>query len=465
MRGKTRQNENYNRYLLSDWRPENPAFWENKGKGIARRNLWISVSCLLLAFCVWMLFSAVAVNLNKIGFNFTTDQLFLLTALPSLSGAILRVPYSFMVPLFGGRKWTVLSTVILIIPCAWLGFAVQNPATPFGVFMLIALLCGFAGANFASSMGNISFFFPKARQGSALGINGGLGNLGVSVMQLIAPLVIFLPIFTFLGVRGVPQPDGSLLALTNAAWIWVPLLAVATLAAWFGMNDIGSSKASVVSQLPVLKRLHLWLLSLLYLATFGSFIGFSAGFAMLAKTQFPDVNILQLAFFGPFIGALARSAGGVISDKFGGVRVTLINFIFMALFTALLFLTLPGSGAGSFSAFYLVFMGLFLTAGLGSGSTFQMIAVIFRQITLYNVKLRGGSDEQAQREAVTDTAAALGFISAIGAVGGFFIPKAFGTSLALTGSPVGAMKIFLLFYIACVLLTWLVYGRRKPKQQ
>ncbi|EHP5878449.1 NarK family nitrate/nitrite MFS transporter [Salmonella enterica] len=461
----TRQNENYNRYLLSDWRPENPAFWENKGKGIARRNLWISVSCLLLAFCVWMLFSAVAVNLNKIGFNFTTDQLFLLTALPSLSGAILRVPYSFMVPLFGGRKWTVLSTVTLIIPCAWLGFAVQNPATPFGVFMLIALLCGFAGANFASSMGNISFFFPKARQGSALGINGGLGNLGVSVMQLIAPLVIFLPIFTFLGVRGVPQPDGSLLALTNAAWIWVPLLAVATLAAWFGMNDIGSSKASVVSQLPVLKRLHLWLLSLLYLATFGSFIGFSAGFAMLAKTQFPDVNILQLAFFGPFIGALARSAGGVISDKFGGVRVTLINFIFMALFTALLFLTLPGSGAGSFSAFYLVFMGLFLTAGLGSGSTFQMIAVIFRQITLYNVKLRGGSDEQAQREAVTDTAAALGFISAIGAVGGFFIPKAFGTSLALTGSPVGAMKIFLLFYIACVLLTWLVYGRRKPKQQ
>ncbi|EAA8197802.1 NarK family nitrate/nitrite MFS transporter [Salmonella enterica] len=461
----TRQNENYNRYLLSDWRPENPAFWENKGKGIARRNLWISVSCLLLAFCVWMLFSAVAVNLNKIGFNFTTDQLFLLTALPSLSGAILRVPYSFMVPLFGGRKWTVLSTVILIIPCAWLGFAVQNPATPFGVFMLIALLCGFAGANFASSMGNISFFFPKARQGSALGINGGLGNLGVSVMQLIAPLVIFLPIFTFLGVRGVPQPDGSLLALTNAAWIWVPLLAAATLAAWFGMNDIGSSKASVVSQLPVLKRLHLWLLSLLYLATFGSFIGFSAGFAMLAKTQFPDVNILQLAFFGPFIGALARSAGGVISDKFGGVRVTLINFIFMALFTALLFLTLPGSGAGSFSAFYLVFMGLFLTAGLGSGSTFQMIAVIFRQITLYNVKLRGGSDEQAQREAVTDTAAALGFISAIGAVGGFFIPKAFGTSLALTGSPVGAMKIFLLFYIACVLLTWLVYGRRKPKQQ
>lgn len=460
----TRQNENYNRYLLSDWRPENPAFWENKGKGIARRNLWISVSCLLLAFCVWMLFSAVAVNLNKIGFNFTTDQLFLLTALPSLSGAILRVPYSFMVPLFGGRKWTVLSTVILIIPAPGWDSPYKIPP-PLSGYLCSSLCCAVLRGQTSRPVWATSVFFPKARQGSALGINGGLGNLGVSVMQLIAPLVIFLPIFTFLGVQGVPQPDGSLLALTNAAWIWVPLLAVATLAAWFGMNDIGSSKASVASQLPVLKRLHLWLLSLLYLATFGSFIGFSAGFAMLAKTQFPDVNILQLAFFGPFIGALARSAGGVISDKFGGVRVTLINFIFMALFTALLFLTLPGSGAGSFSAFYLVFMGLFLTAGLGSGSTFQMIAVIFRQITLYNVKLRGGSDEQAQREAVTDTAAALGFISAIGAVGGFFIPKAFGTSLALTGSPVGAMKIFLLFYLACVLLTWLVYGRRKPKQQ
>ncbi len=192
------QNEKNSRYLLRDWKPENPAFWKNKGKHIARRNLWISVSCLLLAFCVWMLFSAVTVNLNKIGFNFTTDQLFLLTALPSVSGALLRVPYSFMVPIFGGRRWTVFSTAILIIPCVWLGIAVQNPNTPFGIFIVIALLCGFAGANFASSMGNISFFFPKARQGSALGINGGLGNLGVSVMQLVAPLVIFVPVFAFL---------------------------------------------------------------------------------------------------------------------------------------------------------------------------------------------------------------------------------------------------------------------------
>ena len=456
------QNDKDNHYLLNNWRPENKAFWENKGQAIARRNLWISVTCLLLAFCVWMLFSAVAVNLNKVGFHFTTDQLFLLTALPSLSGAILRVPYSFMVPLFGGRYWTVLSTVILIVPCIWLGVAIQNITTPFWVFIIIALLCGFAGANFASSMGNISFFFPKAKQGSALGVNGGLGNLGVSVMQMVAPAVIFLPLFTFLGVHGVTQPDGSTITLSNAALVWVPLLLLATVAAWFGMNDIAGSKASIRDQLPVLKRPHMWLLSLLYLATFGSFIGFSAGFAMLAKTQFSAVDILKLAFFGPFIGALARSFGGIISDRLGGVRVTLVNFVLMALFTGLLFLTLPGSGSGSFLAFYVVFMGLFLTAGLGSGSTFQMIAVIFRQLTIDSVKQRGGSDEEAQHEAVTDTAAALGFISAIGAIGGFFIPKAFGTSLAMTGSPVGAMKVFFVFYVVCVLVTWLVYGRRKP---
>ena len=171
------------RAVIQDWQPENEAFWQSHGKRIASRNLWISVFCLLLAFCVWMLFSAVAVNLNKVGFSFTTDQLFLLTALPSVSGALLRVPYSFVIPLVGGRRWTAFSTGILMIPCLWLGFAVQDSQTPFSTFVIISLLCGFAGANFASSMGNISFFFPKARQGGALGINGGLGNLGVALLN------------------------------------------------------------------------------------------------------------------------------------------------------------------------------------------------------------------------------------------------------------------------------------------
>lgn len=447
--------------LLTDWRPDDPAFWQQKGHRIASRNLWISVPSLLLAFCVWMLFSAVAVNLNKVGFNFTTDQLFMLTALPSVSGALLRVPYSFMVPLFGGRRWTAFSTGILIIPCLWLGFAVQDSTTPFSTFIIISLLCGFAGANFASSMANISFFFPKEKQGGALGINGGMGNLGVSVMQLLAPLAISMSIFAAFGGDGVVQENGSRLYLENAAWIWVPLLAVFTLAAWFGMNDLATSKASIRDQLPVLLRGHLWIMSFLYLATFGSFIGFSAGFAMLAKTQFPDVDIMHYAFFGPLFGALARTAGGAISDRWGGTRVTLVNFIMMALFSALLFTTLPSaSSEGNLIAFFGVFLMLFLTAGLGSGSSFQMISVIFRKLTMDRVKAQGGSETQAMREAATDTAAALGFISAIGAIGGFFIPKAFGTSLALTGSPAGAMKVFLVFYVICVVVTWLVYGRK-----
>ncbi len=202
--------------LITDWRPEDVQFWQRTGQHTARRNLWISVPCLLLAFCVWMLFSAVAVNLNKVGFRFTTDQLFMLTALPSVSGALLRVPYSFMVPIFGGRRWTAFSTGILIIPCVWLGFAVQDPSTSFGTFIIISLLCGFAGANFASSMANISFFFPKQKQGGALGINGGLGNLGVSVMQLVAPLAISLSIFAAFGSEGVAQDDGTRLYLENA---------------------------------------------------------------------------------------------------------------------------------------------------------------------------------------------------------------------------------------------------------
>ena len=451
--------------IISDWRPDDPLFWQRQGHGIASRNLWISVPCLLLAFCVWMLFSAVAVNLNKVGFQFSTDQLFMLTALPSVSGALLRVPYSFMVPVFGGRRWTAFSTGILIIPCVWLGLAVEDTSTPFSTFIIIALLCGFAGANFASSMANISFFFPKEKQGSALGINGGFGNLGVSVMQLLAPLAISFSMFAVFGATGVAQPDGSMIFLANAAWVWVPLLAVFTLAAWFGMNELTASKASLKAQLPVLKRKHMWIMSFLYLATFGSFIGFSAGFAMLSKTQFPDVVIMHYAFFGPLIGALARSAGGALSDRRGGTRVTLVNFILMAIFSALLFLTLPTNGVGgNFTAFFGVFLMLFLTAGLGSGSTFQMISVNFRKMTLERVKNAGGSEATALREAATETAAALGFISAIGAIGGFFIPKAFGTSLALTGSPAGAMKVFLVFYIACVVITWAIYGRNSNKK-
>jgi len=404
---------------LNRWTPEDYEFWNNTGKPIARKNLIISVFALMLAFCVWMLFSTVAVNLGHMGFTFTVEQLFLLTALPSLSGALFRVPYSFAVPLLGGRLWTTFSTIILVVPCIWLGVAVRDPHTPFPVFVVISLLCGLAGANFASSMGNISLFYPKKQQGAALGINGGLGNLGVSIMQWVAPLVMVVPFFTSDALR----TKGSDIWLENAAWIWVPLLVIAAVMAWRGMDDIAGMRVSFRDQLPVLKRPHMWALGLLYLATFGSFIGFSAGFAMLAKTQYPGVNIVHYAFLGPLIGALARSLGGFMSDRWGGVKMTILNFSLLIALALLLFLTLPENPHGSFMAFYLVFMGLFLAAGLGSGSTFQMIAVIFRQVTVKRLVSEGHNEERAQHTAVTDTAAALGFISALGAAGGFFHPQ------------------------------------------
>lgn len=231
-------------HSIKQWFPEDRQFWLSQGQYIAKRNLWISIPCLLLSFCVWMIFSAVAVNLPKVGFSFSTEQLFLLTALPSVSGAIGRIPYSFTISIFGGRRWTAFSTLMLVVPMVWLGIAISNPHTSYSTFVMIALLCGLGGANFASSMANISFFYPKEMQGSALGLNGGLGNLGVSVMQLVVPIAISVQWFT-------SQSEGP--HLQNAAWIWVPLILLFSLISWFGMNDIENAKASFKEQVKVLK--------------------------------------------------------------------------------------------------------------------------------------------------------------------------------------------------------------------
>ena len=448
--------------VITDWRPEDSHFWAAGGKAIATRNLWISIPALLLAFAVWMVWSTVIVRLNSIGFTFTTDQLFWLAALPGLSGATLRIFYSFMVPIFGGRRWTALSTASLLAPALWMGFAVQDPSTSYNVFVLIALLCGFGGGNFASSMSNISFFYPKAQQGTALGMNAGLGNLGVSVMQFGVPLVISLGIFGALG--GAPQnlPDGSQLWLQNAGFIWVPFILAVTIAAWFGMNDLSSAKASFSEQAVIFKRKHNWLMCWLYLATFGSFIGFAAGFPMLIKTQFPGVDPLKFAFLGPLVGALIRPVGGWLADKMGGARVTLWNFVVMiaAVFGVLHFLPQAGS-EGNFYGFLAMFMLLFVTTGVGNGSTFRMIPVIFR--TLHERLSAGKSkdvQEQAGKNAGKEAAAVLGFSSAMAAYGAFFIPKSFGSSMALTGGPEAAFYMFVGFYLSCIAVTWWWYARK-----
>jgi NNP family nitrate/nitrite transporter-like MFS transporter len=452
---------------LTVWKPEDPAFWASTGKAIARRNLWISIPALLLSFAVWMVWSVVVVRLPSVGFPFDTNQLFWLAALPGLSGATLRIFYSFMVPIFGGRMWTVLSTASLLIPAVGIGYAVQDPTTSYGTMLVLALLCGFGGGNFASSMSNISFFFPKEQKGTALGLNAGLGNLGVSTMQFVVPLVMTAGVFGALG--GAPQPvlkgGTGQIWLQNAGFIWVPFVVACTIAAWFGMNDIASAKASFREQSVIFGRKHNWLMCWLYIGTFGSFIGYSAGLPLLIKSQFAGVDPVKYAFLGPLVGALVRPVGGWLSDKIGGARVTFWNFIVMAIAAGAVIAFLPASGsAGNFPAFLAAFLLLFTTSGIGNGSTFRMIPVIFA--TFHERRLAAGGSapggrEQALKDGAKESAAVIGFSSAVAAYGAFFIPRAFGYSMASTGSPAGAFVGFIGLYVSCLIVTWWFYSRRK----
>ncbi len=451
--------------VLDDWRPEDPDFWQSKGYPVAQRNLWISIPCLLLAFAVWMVWSAVATRLNEVGFTLSDNELFWLTALPGLSGATLRIFYSFMVPIFGGRRWTMISTASLAIPAIWMGLAVQDPGTTFWEFAIIALLCGFGGGNFASSMANISFFFPAKQQGTALGLNAGLGNLGVSVMQLVVPFVIATGSLSFMFGSAQSLEEGGQLWLQNAGFIWVPFIALFTVLAWVGMNDIASARSSFSDQAVIFRRKHQWIMSWLYIATFGSFIGYSAGFPMLIKTQFPEINPLQYAFLGPLVGALIRPVGGWFADRWGGARVTFWNFVVMIVAALGVVYFLPVLGTeGSFWGFFAMFMVLFITTGIGNGSTFRMIPVIFRT---QHERWSEGADEEtreaAMKSARRESAATLGFSSALAAYGAFFIPKAYGTSIALTGGPTAALYAFCAYYVTCVVVTWWFYHRRNAE--
>ena len=455
--------------VLTVWTPEDKAFWAQQGQAIANINLWISVPCLFLAFAVWQLWSIVAVNLNALGFKFTPNELFWLAAAPALSGATLRIFYSFMVPVFGGRKWTAISTASLLIPAIGVGIAIQDPTTRYSTFLILALLCGFGGGNFSSSMANINFFFPKERKGSALGVNAGLGNLGVSSVQFLAPLVIAAGAYGPLagGPQTIVNQAGQSVQIwaQNAAFVWVPFIVIASIAAWIGMNDIADARASVRDQVVIFKRKHNWIMCWLYLGTFGSFIGYSAGFPLLIKSQFPQVNALAYAWIGPLIGAVIRPFGGWLSDKLGGASVTFWNFIVMAAAVGGVLYFLPsGASGGSFAGFFTCFMVLFLTTGIGNGSTFRMIPVIFMTERSREAAGRGkAAEEQAVKDANKESAAVLGFSGAMGAYGGFFIPKSYGTSISMTGGPEAALYVFIFFYLTCIVTTWWYYARKNAE--
>jgi NNP family nitrate/nitrite transporter-like MFS transporter len=410
---------------ITDWNPNDRAAWERGGRSIARRNLVFSIFAEFLGFSVWQLWSVVAVQLNRSGFHFTVGELFWLISLPGLVGATMRFPYGFAVPLFGGRNWTVVSAALLLVPTVLLAILVQHPGTPFWAMLLAAGTAGFGGGNFASSMSNISFFYPDRQKGWALGLNAAGGNIGVAVVQFVVPAVIGL------GALGLNARGARHLALANAGLIWVPFIVAAAVCAFLFMDNLAVSRARLREQAVILRRRNTWVMSWLYIGTFGSFIGYSAAMPLLMKTAFPSVNTAEFAFLGPLVGSLARPFGGWLSDRLGGAVVTFWNFGVMALATAALILVL--ALGGGFAGFLSVFLVLFVSAGIGNGSTFRMIPSMF-----------------SPREA----AGVLGFSSAVAAYGSFLIPQGYSLSLARTGGYTAAFAVFLGFYVTCLGATW-----------
>jgi NNP family nitrate/nitrite transporter-like MFS transporter len=425
---------------IDHWNPEDDAQWETSGREIARRNLRWSIFAEFLGFVIWQLWSIVAVTLPAAGFDLDTGEIFWLISIPSLVGATLRIPYSFLVPKFGGRNWTIISAGLLLIPAIALAVCVSNPDTPFGVLLGAAALAGFGGGNFASSMSNITFFYPQREKGWALGLNAAGGNLGASVAQFVVPIVITIG-------------AGATLNLPLAGWIWVPFILLAMFGAYRYMDNLSSAKADFAGSAAALRKPHLWLLSLLYIGTFGSFIGFASVFPKLIADQFPEFSAIavggasiSLAFLGALVGSLARPYGGRLSDRFGGARITMLAFAAMGTITVGVLLTLP---LGNFWLFLGCFLLLFAAAGIGNGSTYRMVPVVFA------VRGGGTGDVSTQRKA----AAALGLISAIGAYGGFLIPQALNLSFQATGGYAGAFLGFVAGYAALLVLTYVVYVR------
>ena len=432
---------------IDNWLPENSAQWAAVGKDIAVRNLRWSIFAEFLGFIVWQLWSIIVVQLPHAGFAFDTSQIFWLISIPSLVGATLRFPYTFLVSRFGGRNWTIISASLLLIPTIALGICVSNPHTPFAVMLAVAALSGFGGGNFASSMSNITYFYPQSKKGWALGLNAAGGNLGVSVAQIVVPLAITIG-------------AAATINLPLAGWIWVPLILVAVFGASRFMDNLSSAKADFAASAAALREPHLWVLALLYIGTFGSFIGFASVFPKLIVDQFPAFSsfevgtaALSLAFLGALVGSIARPFGGRLADRFGGAIVTVCSFATMSIGSFAVLLVLP---TGNFWAFLGCFLVIFTATGVGNGATYRMIPSVFAARS-------GVADAQVQPGDVgtqRKTAAALGLIAAIGAYGGFVIPQVLGLSKTSTGSYSDAIIGFVVAYLVLMAVTAFFYLRR-----
>ncbi len=417
---------------ITHWDPEDEAFWEGGGRTIARRNLVFSILAEHLGFSVWVLWSIVVTYLPQAGFALTVGQTFWLISLPPLVGATLRLPYTFAVGLFGGRNWTIVSALLLIVPAAGLAWAVNDPATPYWAMLLIAATAGLGGGNFASSMTNITYFFPEREQGWALGLNAAGGNIGVAVVQ--APVIVAAIVVA-----------GGGLHLWRAGAMWIPLALLAAVLAWRCMDNLTEAKSDFASSAIVARRSQTWVMSVLYVGTFGSFMGFAFAFPTLIKTQFPEIEVANFAFLGALVGSLARPLGGRLSDRIGGARVTAASFVAMG---AGVLWAVSAVRSHDFGSFLAAFMLLFVATGVGNGSTYRMIPAIFSAST------------PDHRTARRQGAAAIGIISAIGAYGGFLVPQTFRLSVEHYGSIIPALYVYVGVYAVMLAITWMFYLRR-----
>ena len=439
---------------IEDWRPEDPAFWSASGAPTARRNLIFSIFSEHVGFSIWSLWSVFVLFLTP-AYGLSHDaktaaaQKFLLTTLPTAIGALARLPYTFAVARFGGRNWTVVSAALLLIPTV-VASIVLEPGVSYGTLLVVAALAGVGGGNFASSMANINAFYPQRLKGRALGLNAGGGNLGVPAVQLVALLVLAL--------AGKSHPR-MLLA------IYIPLVVVAALAAALTMDNLRQARNEKRAMRQAAKEPDTWVISLLYIGTFGSFIGFGFAFGQVLQNQFGShfltggkvdpVKIAYITFLGPLVGSLIRPLGGALADRLGGARTTLWNFGAMVAAASVVFVA---SREQSLVLFYVGFIGLFVFSGIGNGSTYKMIPAIFHSRALSRIA-EGADPAAAEQESRRLAGATIGIAGAVGAFGGVLVNIAFRQSFLAYRSGDGAYVAFIAFYVLCAIVTWAVYAR------
>ena len=430
-------------HWIEDWRPEDPVFWAETGRNIARRNLFFSVLSEHIGFSIWTMWSVLVLFLGP-KYGISPADKFLLTSVPALVGSILRVPYTFAVARFGGRNWTIFSAALLLIPTVATAI-VLKPGVSLGTLLVVAGLAGVGGGNFASSMANINAFYPDRAKGWALGLNAGGGNLGVAAVQLIGLLV--------LAVWGKDHPRYVL-------GIYLPLIILAALGATLFMDNLSGVRNDRHGLRAVLKYPDTWVISLLYIGSFGSFIGFGFAFGQVLQVQFTvdyptPIDAAYITFLGPLIGSLVRPVGGRLADRFGGPRITFWNFVAMAVAAVLV---LTASIQKSLPLFLTGFIALFIFSGIGNGSTYKMIPALFQAKA--GDKIAAGADAtQALSEARRLSAALIGLAGAIGAFGGVLVNLAFRQSFLDTKNGNAAYIAFIAFYAVCFVVSYLVYVR------